>query len=91
MSFVFKKLTIDGHSGIKQLGLRPGDHHIHLKAAGEKLCSSGWGSDVAQMQQEVRPSPRSTLKNEEQDKRQRRDFSPAKPINNFSESRESGK
>lgn len=72
-------------SGIKQLGLRPEDPRTHLKVAGEKLCSSARGSDAAQMQQEDRPAPHSALKNEQQDKRQRRDLSPAKPINNSQE------
>ena len=70
---------------MKQLGLRPGDHHTHLKVTGEKLCSSTWGSDVAQMQQLDRPAPHRALKNEVQDKRQRRDLSLAKPLNNSQE------
>ena len=40
------------------------------------------GSDNPQTHQEDRPMPLSALKNKDQDKRQRRDLSPAKPINN---------
>lgn len=58
------------------------DHHTHLKAFGEKLFSSTWGSDNTQTHQEDRPTPLSALKNEDQDKRQQRDLSPAKTINN---------
>ena len=96
MSFVSERLTNAGRSGIEQFGLRPGDNHTHLKAAGEKFCSSTRGYDDAQTQQEAftedEPAPLSALKNEEEDKRQRRDSSLTKPSNNSQEIKiESGK
>lgn len=64
-------------------GLRPVT--ITHMAFGEKLFSSTWSSDNTQTHQEDRPTPLSALKNKDQDKRQRRDLSPAKPINLLSQ------
>lgn len=82
--------------GDKQLGLRPCDHQICLKVAGKKFCSSAWGDDDTPSQQEAiiegGPSPLSPLKNEEQDKSQRRDLLLAQLINKLWEIKiESGK
>lgn len=67
----------------QQSGLRSGEPQMYLKAA-EKFCSSTQGYDIARNQQKAEggPVPLNTPKNEEQDKRQNRDLSQAKPTNN---------
>ncbi|XP_036708126.1 40S ribosomal protein S2-like [Balaenoptera musculus] len=82
--------------GKKKSRLRPGDNQAHLQAAGEKLCSSTWGYDNAQISrkqlQKTDLCPLAPLKNEERDKGQSRSLSPAKLTDNFQEIRiESGK
>lgn len=65
-----------------QTGLRPGDHQIHLKAAGRKFCSSVLGNrDTPRRGEQLqsRPAPSVPFK-EEQDKRQR-GFLTSKTIN----------
>lgn len=58
--------------GYKQSGLRPGDNQTHLKAAGEKLCTSTWGYGDTRNQQETFTEmghcPSAPLKNEERDR-----------------------
>ena len=70
--------------GYKQLVLRSGDHQTCLKMAGEKFCSFTHSYYVPSNQQVAVQKMYAplTLKNEEQDQKQRRDFSLAKSINN---------
>ena len=42
---IYKILNGGQTQGYEQLGLNPGDNQTHLKAAGEKLCSSTWDYD----------------------------------------------
>lgn len=90
-----KGWTNGGCSGIQIVRAEPLQQANISEDSWGKLCSSTWGYDNAQNRHEVVTGdgllPSAPQKHERQDKKQRRNLSPAKPINNSQEEKvESG-